>query len=135
MQVHHKIAGIILRDGKMLMYRKPDEPHFIMAGGRAEPGESPGKTLERELSTKFGLTLRDMRYWNTYQAPHFRDKDKIVDMEVYLTVVEGEPHAKKEAGVAEIAWVDSHYKENGLQVASINEDNLIPELKRFGLIN
>lgn len=45
MEIHHKIAGIILKDRKLLMVRKYDEPHYyIMPGGKRKSQE---KTQDR----------------------------------------------------------------------------------------
>jgi len=133
MEIHHKIAGIIIRDRKLLMCRKYDEPHFIMPGGKILDGEKPEKTLRRELKEELGIELKSMKLFKTYEAPHFKDKDKIVRMELYFVGISGEPKASSE--INEIKWIDSSYKGKGIKLASINQDFLIPELKGLDLIN
>ena len=133
MEIHHKIAGIIIKDKKLLMCRKYDEPHFIMPGGRVKEGETKEETLRRELKEELGIKLKSMKPFKTWEAKHFKDKNKIVKMETYFVEIEGKPKATNE--INELAWVDSNYKKKGIKVASINEDYLIPELKKMNLIN
>jgi len=132
-EIHHKIAGIIIRNRKLLMCRKYDEPHLIMPGGKLEEGETKEETLKRELKEELGVELISMKYFGTSEATHFKHKNKIVKMELYIAEIKGEPIATSE--INEIKWIDSSYKKNGIKVASINEDYTIPELKRRGLID
>jgi 8-oxo-dGTP diphosphatase len=133
METHHKIAGIIIRERKLLMCRKYNELHFIMPGGRMQEGETPKQTLERELEEELGVKLVSMEHFRDYEAPHIQDKNKIVRMDTYLAEIRGEPRASME--INEIIWLDSNYKARGINVASINQDYLIPELKRLCLID
>ena len=133
MEIHHKIAGIIIKNRKLLMCRKHNEPHFIMPGGKVIEGETPEQTLRRELREELNVELKSFKPFKTWEAEHFRDKDKIVRMETFFVEIEGEPKATNE--INEIAWIDSDYKKKGLKVASIDEDYLIPELKKLNLID
>ena len=133
MEVHHKIAGIIIKNRKLLMCRKYDEPHFIMPGGKVEEGESKEETLKRELKEELDVELKSMKPFKTWEAQHFKDKEKIVRMETYFVEIEGEP--KQTAEINEIVWIDSKYKDEGLKIASIDEEYLVPELKKMDLID
>jgi len=132
MEIHHKIAGLIIKDGKILVTRKYDEPHFIIPGGKIEEGESAKETLAREFKEELSVELLDMVYWSTHQAVHFKDKNKLILMESYLAAIKGNPIATSE--INEFIWIDSSYKEKGIKIASIDEDYVLPELKKFGLI-
>ncbi len=133
MEIHHKIAGIIIENKKLLMCKKYNEPHFIMPGGRVKEGETPEQTLKRELKEELDVNLVSMKPFKTWEAPHFQDKNKIVKMETYFVKISGKPKATSE--INEIKWIDSNYKQEGIKVASINEDYLIPELKKLKLID
>lgn len=132
-EIHHKIAGIIIKNKKLLMCRKYDEPHFIMPGGRKVESETAEETLRRELKEELAVELTSMKFFKSWQAQHFKDQNKIVKMDCYFAEIEGEPEAMSE--INEIKWVDSGYEKQGIRVASINHDYLIPELKKMGLIN
>jgi len=133
MEIHHKVAGVILRDRKFLMVRKYDEPHFIMPGGRMKPGEEPLECLTRELKEELGVELMSLKKFDTYEAPHFRDKNKLIRMETYRVTVCGNPNPQAE--INEMQWVDSHYAERGLKLASIDQDFLVPALREKGYID
>ena len=115
------------------MCRKQGEPHFILPGSRSEECETPEQTLARELKEELGVKLVSSKYWKTWEAIHFKDKDILVRMEIYFTEIGGEPKAQGE--IVEFKWIDSTYKEKGIKVASINEDHTIPELKKLKLVN
>lgn len=132
-EVHNKIAGIIIKNRKLLMCRKYDEPHFIMPGGKIKEGETPEKTLARELKEELNVKLKSSKYFRTWETPHFKDKNKIVKMATYFAEIIGQPKATNE--INEIKWIDSLYKADGIRLASINEDFLIPELKMMNLID
>jgi len=132
-KIHNKIAGIIIKDKKLLMCKKYDEPHFIMPGGKIKENETNQETLKRELKEELNVNLLSAKEFKTWEAPHFKDPDKIVKMKTFFIEIEGEPQATGE--VDEIKWIDTNYKQQGLKVASIDEDYLIPELKEKGLIN
>ena len=128
MEIHHKIAGVIIRNKKLLMVKKYNEPHFIMPGGKLEKSETPKQTLKRELKEELNVNLKSIKLFATKEAVHFQNKDKLVRMEMYFAEIEGEPKATSE--IDEIKWIDSNYKKQGIKLASINEDFTIPELKR-----
>ena len=132
MEIHHKIAGIIIKDKKLLMVRKYNEPHFIMPGGKIKENETKEQALKRELKEELSIELKSMKKIKTWEAKHFKDKNKIVKMETYFVEILGEPKATNE--INELKWIDSSYKDKNIKLASINQDYLIPELKKLGLI-
>ncbi len=132
MKIHHKIGAVIIRNKKLLMCRKEGEPHFILPGGRPKGSETPEQALARELNEELGAKLILSNYWKTWEAVHFKDKDTLVRMDIYFVDFDGQPKAQGE--IAELKWITSDYKKQGIKVASINEDHTIPELKKKKLI-
>ena len=55
----HVVAGILERDGKILICRRrADQPHALkweFPGGKLEPGESPEAALVREFREELGI--------------------------------------------------------------------------------
>lgn len=133
MEIHYKIAGLILKNNKVLMVKREGEPHFIMPGGKIKERETKKQALARELKEELDVKLISMKFFRIWEAPHFKDKNKIVRMETYFVEISGEPKATSE--INEIKWIDSNYKQEGIKLASINEDFLIPELKKMNLID
>ncbi len=133
MKIYHKIGAAIIKNKKLLMVRESSEPHFILPGGRQEAGETSEQALARELKEELGVKIVFVKYFKTYETQHFKDKDTLVRMDVYFAKILGEPKAQGE--IAEFVWANSKYKEAGIKVASINEDFLIPALKKKKLIS
>jgi 8-oxo-dGTP pyrophosphatase MutT (NUDIX family) len=104
-----------------------------MPGGRVIEPETKEQTLKRELKEELNVELVSMKPFKAWEAPHFKDKNKIVKMETFLVEIKGNPKASSE--INEIKWIDSNYKQEDIKVASINEDYLIPELKKLKLID
>jgi 8-oxo-dGTP diphosphatase len=59
MPLTHVVAGILERDGKILICRRrADQPHALkweFPGGKLEPGESAAAALVRELREELGI--------------------------------------------------------------------------------
>ena len=53
------VLGIVLRDGRVLVARRPADVHlgglWEFPGGRLESGESPRQALARELQEEVGI--------------------------------------------------------------------------------
>lgn len=45
----YRVAGILIRDGKVLLQKLPGEPGLAFPGGHAELGEINAQTLQREF--------------------------------------------------------------------------------------
>ena len=132
MKIYRKIGAAIIKNKKLLMVRESSEPHFILPGGRPEADETAERALARELKEELGVKIVSAKYFKTYETQHFKDKNVLVRMDVYFATIDGKPNAQGE--IAEFKWMDGKYKEAGIRVASINEDFLIPELKKKRLI-
>lgn len=131
----HKAAGIIIRNRRLLVERSKTKKFFIAPGGSIEPGETPQQALIRELMEEFQITVREdsLHTFGSFKAAAAGQEGKIVEMTVF-TVSEwaGEPTADNE--VEEIRWITSE-PEEGIQVGSIFEHEVIPRLKAANLID
>jgi 8-oxo-dGTP diphosphatase len=72
MQVRTVVAALIEREGKLLVCQRRRQATFALKwefpGGKAEPGETPGQALERELREELGVTARIGR--EVYRTRH-----------------------------------------------------------------
>ena len=105
-QVFTAVTALIEKDGKVLMVKRGREPHkgtWMFPGGFIEYGESPLKTLQREVMEETGLklikaTLLDiMEGKNDFRAPgnlHF----------VYQVIVSGGKIKTDPKENQDIAW-------------------------------
>jgi 8-oxo-dGTP diphosphatase len=61
----HVTAGLIWKDGKLLITRRPEGTHLAgyweFPGGKQEPGESLKACLEREIREELGMEVKAVK--------------------------------------------------------------------------
>jgi 8-oxo-dGTP diphosphatase len=78
MKITEVVAGIIWKDGKILLARRGNHKSlpgkWEFPGGKIEHGESPEIALERELLEEFNIKTKTRKYFTTneHQYPDFR---------------------------------------------------------------
>lgn len=53
-----RVAGILERDGCVLLQQASNDPGYAFPGGHAEIGETGAQTLEREFSEEMGVRIK-----------------------------------------------------------------------------
>jgi glutathione peroxidase len=101
---YHKVALLVVRDGRMLLCRKKrDTSLLILPGGCFEPGETAEECLRRELQEELGpVSVAGLHFIGTYSDVAASDATKRVIVELYRGELTGEPHASSE--IAELHW-------------------------------
>ncbi len=98
------VAGLIVRDGKLLIARRPSGKHMAnrweFPGGKIERGETPERALERELSEELGVRTETGRVYHVI-AHSYPEKDVLL-LFYRCRLTEGEPEAIEEA---EVRWI------------------------------
>ncbi len=106
-------AGVLVRDGRLLLGRRRDpSPHseaWELPGGKTRPGESLVACLERELDEELGIRARA---GEPLCVARVRDGDReIVIHALRVVSFAGEPVARVHA---ELSWADPadwrHYR-------------------------
>jgi 8-oxo-dGTP diphosphatase len=131
----YKAAGIIIKGRRLLVERSKGKEHFISPGGSLEDGETAKQALVRELMEEFGIKVleSDLEEFGNFNASAAGDTSRMVYMQVFVVKKYlGEPIANNE--VEEIAWINSNIP-NGMKIGSIFEHDVIPALRRQGLID
>lgn len=127
----HKIAGIVVDNGKVLAVRKKNTKEFIIPGGGHELGETYEDTLRRELREEIQVELEKHKLIGA-----FKDKaiwsDEPLLAHVYLIETSGEPSPSSE--IIEHVWLDRDFKKKGYELGSILEFSIIPRLVKQGLM-
>lgn len=99
------VAGLIVRDGRLLIARRPNDKHMAgkweFPGGKIERGETPEQALERELSEELGVQTETGRIYHVI-AHSYPEKDVLL-LFYRSRLTGGEPQAIEEA---EIRWID-----------------------------
>ncbi len=97
-------AGLIIRDGKILIARRLDNAHlgglWEFPGGKRQPDESFKACLKREVMEELGLTIAV--HEQVYSAEH-HDLQHHIRLRFYrCTVLAGEP---RPLGCAAYRWI------------------------------
>ncbi|MEU8114954.1 NUDIX domain-containing protein [Micromonospora sp. NPDC048986] len=126
-----KVGAAIVRDGKVLVVRKKDQPsaEYYMPGGRMEEGETQRETLFREVREELCVDIDYFEYVGSFEDRAVFEGTPIV-IHAYLVTVVGVPTAANE--VREYAWIDQHHERQGLEVSSIMAKQVIPALVKAG---
>lgn len=53
----YRVAGVLLRDGKILLQKPTNDSGFALPGGHVEFGETTARTLEREFREELGADI------------------------------------------------------------------------------
>ena len=99
------VAGLVVRNGKLLIARRPDGKHMAgkweFPGGKLERGETPEHALERELSEELGVQTQTGRVYHVI-SHSYPEKD-ILLLFYRSRLISGEPRAIEEA---EVRWIE-----------------------------
>jgi mutator protein MutT len=98
------IAGILRRNGHILLSRRPQDVHlpglWEFPGGKLEPGESHAEALRREIREELGIEIEV--FGEVFTTVHHYP-EKSVELHFYeCAIVRGEPRAIE---VADFRWV------------------------------
>jgi 8-oxo-dGTP pyrophosphatase MutT (NUDIX family) len=131
----YKSGGIIIENKKLLLTKSKGKDVYVAPGGKLEANETPKGSLVRELKEELNLDIaeNDLEEFGDFYANAAGNEDRLLRMDVFVVK---KYSGKIEVGreVEEIAWVDSNIPK-GMLVGSIFEHEVIPRLKKEGLIN
>ena len=97
------VAGAFVRDGRLLLARRPDGDPLAglweLPGGKVEPGETPETALAREWREELGVDVESAAPWTfACGSPNGRHVTLLVFV---VRSLRGEPVP---LGVAEVRW-------------------------------
>ncbi len=131
MKTVERVAGIIIKDGKLLFVKGKGVSVLWTPGGRIEPGESDEECLRRELKEEIKVELESMEHFGDYtrKSTHF---DHLSKNKVYLATVRGVPEPDNE--IESLVWVSLEDFENRRHnFMPVQEKELIPDLIKKGI--
>ena len=130
----HKSAGIIIKDGALLVLRSKGKDTFYAPGGKLDSGETPKQALCRELQEEVSIAVKedDLTLFGRFEAPA-HDKDGItLDMDVFfVNDYSGEVVASNE--IEECQWVESSNVDD-IAISTIFRNEVFPRLVEQGLV-
>jgi 8-oxo-dGTP diphosphatase len=101
-----EVVGAIIRDeaGRLLTVRKRGTAHFMLPGGKREPGEDDLTALAREVFEELGVRVVSAELLGRFEAPAANEPGATVRSHAYLTEVSGAPAILAE--IEELLWID-----------------------------
>lgn len=123
-----KIAGVILKDKKLLLVRSHNQDKFLMPGGKRKGKETDIEALKRELKEELNCSLGNARFLIELKGKA-EYENELLHMKLYIAEIKGSIKASSE--IAEVAW----FKKLGdVPVSGFFEELIYPELLERSLI-
>lgn len=130
----HKSAGIIIKDGALLVLRSKGKDTFYAPGGKLDSGETPKQALCRELQEEVSIAVKedDLTLFGRFEAPaHDKDGITLVMDVFFVNDYSGEVVASNE--IEECQWVDSSNVDD-IAISTIFRNEVFPSLIEQGLV-
>jgi 8-oxo-dGTP diphosphatase len=129
------VGGIIIKNRKLVATRSKGKQFFISPGGKFETGETARQALVRELGEELQILVQesDLQSFGTFTADAVNQPGQTVQMEAFM-VLKWQGEIKPSREIEALAWVDSTH-EKDMKLGHIFADQVIPQLKRRGLID
>jgi 8-oxo-dGTP pyrophosphatase MutT (NUDIX family) len=119
------VAAVVLDErNRVLVVRKRGTTSFMQPGGKIEPDEEPFDALVREVREELGtgVDAATVRALGRYTARAANEPGHVVDAELFLVGLDGEPRAAAE--IDEIAWIDPFAPE-GIELAPLTAQTVL----------
>ncbi|WP_039988663.1 NUDIX hydrolase [Vibrio owensii] len=130
----HKSAGIIIKDGALLVLRSKGKDTFYAPGGKLDSGETPEQALCRELQEEVSIAVKEdaLTLFGCFEAPaHDKDGITLVMDVFFVNDYSGEVVASNE--IEECQWVDSSNVDD-IAISTIFRNEVFPSLVEQGLV-
>ncbi|PMO33916.1 DNA mismatch repair protein MutT [Vibrio sp. 10N.222.52.B12] len=130
----HKSAGIIIKDGALLVLRSKGKDTFYAPGGKLDSGETPEQALCRELQEEVSIAVKEgaLTLFGRFEAPaHDKDGITLVMDVFFVNDYSGEVVASNE--IEEYQWVDSSNVDD-IAISTIFRNEVFPSLVDQGRV-
>ena len=105
-----RVAAVVLTNDadQVALVRKVQTTALIFPGGKPEPGETARAAAARELHEELGIVVvaEEMDYVGEYTTPAANEAATELQSEVYSTHLPPGQHARAQAEIAQLWWVD-----------------------------
>ena len=130
----HKSAGIIIKDGTLLVLRSKGKDTFYAPGGKLDSGETPEQALCRELQEEVSIVVAEdaLTLFGRFEPPAHDKAGITLVMDVFfVNDYSGEVVASNE--IEECQWVDSSNVDD-IAISTIFRNEVFPRLVEQGLV-
>ena len=127
----YKVAGLLIKKGKLLVVRNYNQKLFFSLGGKIEIVETDLDCLYREVWEEIGCRVVNATFYKKFFGLNYNGT-KTVEMPTFLIEVDREPSHCNE--VVELGWTGAE-EEEAVPVASMLAQHILPALKTDKLIS
>ena len=122
-----RIAGIIIKDGKILFLKGKDYEELWSPGGKVDGNETDEECLRRELMEEIGVEITNIKFYKKYPTTSFYNSDIQMEERVYIISIKGD--IKPNAEIESFLWFskDDYYSKKYPMITH-TEKELIPDL-------
>jgi 8-oxo-dGTP diphosphatase len=125
---YHKIAAIIVKEGKTLVVKKKGLDEFISLGGKHDLNETFEECLARESLEELNTKVSNPIFLGRFKDKASSDDNQVI-IDAYLVETEDNPTPTNE--IENFAWIGKKYN---IKIASILEKFVLPALIERGLL-
>lgn len=127
-----RIAGIIIKDNKILLVKGKKYEIFWTPGGKAEEDETNEECLKRELKEELQVDIEEAIYFKEYFGKSFFNPDKNLKQIVYIIKINGEPKPNNE--IADYIWFSKDdFKNKKYEIMPSHEGVIFIDLIKEGI--
>ena len=105
-----RIAGVVIRDNKILLLKGKGYDYFWTPGGKVDGAESNQECLRRELKEEIGVGLVSIKLFKEYDGVSFFNPEIKQKQIVYLIDIDGE--IKPDSEIEGFVWMSREDYEN-----------------------
>ena len=128
-----KVAGLCIRNKKLLVVHKRGETALLSLGGKREPGESDFECLRREVQEEVGCNIVKPVHFATYEGMA-HDGKRTLRMTCYVVELEGDLRVNPADQIDGFVWVERDYEKQGVELAGMLHSKIVPDLVKRGLL-
>lgn len=127
-----RVAGIIIKDKKILFLKGIGCDDLWTPGGGIEEGERNEECLKRELKEEIGATLVSAKLFKEYNSSSFYNDKLNLKQIIFIAEIEGE--IKPSMEIEDYIWVSKDdYLNKKYNIAVTHENSLIDDLIKEGI--
>ena len=121
--MRHTARGIIIQNKKVLLVTGHGADFYWTPGGGIEPGETPEKTLKREIKEELGVEISKIKPYLSYEFANQKVDNFIIE-------IVGQIHVAAE--VTDYVWFSSDLD---TATSAGFKEKVLPKLLEQGLID
>lgn len=134
MEQIHKISAMVIQDNKLLMVKKVGKQTWTTLGGKPEEGETEEEALHREINEEIHCNAKIIKKLDDFVTDAHHHKGFTVKLSTYLVELLGEINLD-DPELEKADFIPKEYEEKGIKLPPSMTEQVIPFLKKEGLID